>query len=166
MQLADIVQKITSPTNTWTTEKLTAKCKKIALTLYAYNRIKVIHKKITDENKKVVVKTKFSLIEDSRLITTCSSPYCDAWLSSLYSCSVSQFWKLTLQKSLIVNKVNIILDYYNLLCGLLRERARWTESCAVIGYRSGQDGTARCIPQEKFPWKPCNKILYWQSLFA
>ena len=27
-------------------------------------------------------------------------------------------------------------------------------------------GTTCCIPQEKFPQKPCNKILYWSSLFG
>ena len=37
--------------------------------IYAYNPIRVIHNKITDEYKKLAVKTKFSFREDSRLLS-------------------------------------------------------------------------------------------------
>ena len=45
---------------------------------------------------------------------------------------------------------------FPLLYGKLRERARWTKSCAVIGYPSGQDGAI--LPARDFPLYPASKL--------
>ena len=54
--------------------------------------------------------------------------------------------------ALVLKPFNIHL----LLYGKLRERARWTESRAEIGYPSGQDGAI--LPARDYPLYPASKI--------
>ena len=52
------------------------------------------------------------------------------------------------------------------LCGSLRKRlrARWTESCTVIRYPSGNPpGTIHCVPLKIFSWKPYIKSFIDQA---
>ena len=62
----------------------------IYIIIFTYNPIQVIHKKITDDYKKLVVKTKFSLGEDSRLLSAPLPIMMFGSRSSLNSCSLSQ----------------------------------------------------------------------------
>jgi len=60
--------------------------------------------------------------------------------------------------------LNALSQYQHLLYDYLRERARWTKFCAVIGYPSKQDGLScqlwiTCwVPQEHSILFPYNKI--------
>ena len=62
--------------------------------------------------------------------------------------------------TIIIERFQSRDQYNNLLYGWLREGARWSESCVLIGYPSGQDGPscplgiARVGPAKaKFCWR-------------